>query len=361
MDQARVMIVEDSPTVREYLRQAISADARLTVVAECESAELALASLERAAPDVISMDVQLPRMSGLEATRRIMEIRPTPIVIVSRSVNTQQLDSTMDALRAGAVSAVEAPSCSRPGKSPDMAARICRELVVMSHIKVVRQRFNHSRSQPDSRPPRVPEFPGGAAKTGDRRRASLVGIVASTGGPHAVETVLAAIGSAHPIPIVLVQHITSSFHSGFISWLDRISPQAVREARHGELPAPGHVYVAPAEKHLLVRGNRLALENGPPESGQRPSGTVLLRSMADALGAHAVGVVLTGMGNDGAEGLLAIRRAGGYTIAEDESTAVVNGMPEAARAIGAPCISLPLESIGAAIKQLVPVSQEVCA
>ncbi|MEX0614000.1 MAG: chemotaxis-specific protein-glutamate methyltransferase CheB [Pirellulales bacterium] len=360
MDQVRVMIVEDSPTVREYLRQAISADARLAVVAECESAEQALASLDRAAPDVISMDIHLPRMSGLEATRRIMETCPTPIVIVSRSVNAQELDSTMDALRAGAVSAVEAPSCQQPGRLPDAAARICRELAVMSQIRVVRQRFNHARSQSVARLPRVPEPIGVATKPGDRR-ASLVGIVASTGGPHAVETILATIGSDYPIPIVLVQHITASFHSGFISWLNRISPLLVTEAQHGELPQPGQVYVAPSDKHLLVRSNRLVLDDGPPVCGQRPSGTVLLRSMADSMGSHAVGVVLTGMGNDGAEGLLAIRHAGGYTIAEDESTAVVNGMPEAARVLDAPCVSLPLESIGTAIRHLVPLPQEVCA
>jgi two-component system chemotaxis response regulator CheB len=360
MDQIRVMVVEDSPTVREHLRQAISADPRLTVVAECESAEQALASLDRAAPDVISMDIHLPRMSGLEATRRIMEIRPTPIVIVSRSVNAVELDSTMDALRAGAVSAVEAPSRHKPGKLSDSAARICRELAVMSQVKVVRQRFNHARPQPVARPTRIPECSGTVATPRDQR-ASLVGIVASTGGPHAVETVLTTIGPDFPLPIVLVQHMSASFHAGFISWLDRISPQTVAEARHGEFPRPGQVYVAPSDQHLLVRGSRLAWENSPPVSGQRPSGTVLLRSMADALGSHAVGVVLTGMGNDGAEGLLAIRQAGGFTIAEDESTAVVNGMPEAARTLGAACVSLSLESIGLAIKQLAAVRQEVCA
>jgi two-component system chemotaxis response regulator CheB len=360
MDQVRVMIVEDSPTVREYLRQAISADPRLAVVAECESAEQALASLNRAAPDVISMDIHLPRMSGLEATRRIMETRPTPIVIVSRSVNAEELDSTMDALRAGAVSAVEAPSRQRPSTLPDSAARICRELAVMSQVKVIRQRFNHTQRQPVARLPHVPIAFGSAAKPDDQR-ASLVGIVASTGGPHAVETVLATIGPAYPLPILLVQHMTATFHAGFVSWLDRISPQNVTEARHGELPQPGHVFVAPSDKHLLIRGHRLALEDSPPVSGQCPSGTVLLRSMAEAIGSHAVGVVLTGMGDDGAEGLLAIRRAGGYTITEDESTAVVNGMPEAARALDASCVALRLESIGAVIKQLMPVPQEVRA
>jgi two-component system chemotaxis response regulator CheB len=356
------MIVEDSPTVRQFLRQAVSADARLTVVAECESAEQALASLAQAAPDVISMDIHLPRMSGLDATRRIMETRPTPIVIVSRSVNARDLDTTMDALRAGAVSAVEAPSCRQPGgQLPGAVSRICRELLVMSQIKVVRQRFNRAPGGSLAHPPRTQDPSHPAQQPTDDTPARLVGIVASTGGPQAVERVLATIGADYPIPIVLVQHIMASFHSGFVSWLDRNSPLPVAEARQGEFPQPGHVYVAPSDKHLLVSGQRLALNDGPLVNGQRPSGTVLLRSMAESLGSHAVGVVLTGMGNDGADGLLAIRHSGGYTVAEDESTAVVNGMPEAARALGAPCVSLPLESIGPALRHLVPVPHEVCA
>lgn len=360
MEQIRVMIVEDSPTVREFLRQAISADPRLVVVSECESAEQALATLDRAQPDVISMDIHLPRMSGLDATRRIMETRPIPIVIVSRSVNSEELDCTMDALRAGAVSAAEKPSCQQHSNSATLAARLCRELVVMSQVKVVKQRFNHRRVKQMPATVSVRHAPCTAAMPRDRH-ASIIGIVASTGGPHALETVLDAIGPDFAIPIVLVQHMTASFQAGFISWLARIAPQPVTEARHGDLPLAGHVYVAPSDKHLVIHGGRLLLDHGQPVSGQRPSGTILLRSLAEDLGPDAAGVVLTGMGDDGAEGLLAIRRAGGYTIAEDASTAVVNGMPAIARSLHAACVSLPLTSIGIALKSLVPSPNEVCA
>jgi two-component system chemotaxis response regulator CheB len=359
LNQIRVMIVEDSPTVRAYLRETINASPRLNVVAECETAEQAIEMLHRAAPDVISMDIHLPRMSGLEATRRIMEFRPTPIVIVSRSVNAEELNWTMDALRAGAVSAVEKPSCQGGDGVSELGTRVCRELVVMSEVKVIRQRFNRPGSQKLIATSMKPHSSCSAAGT-CIRQSQMVGIVASTGGPHAVETVLAAIGSDFEIPILLVQHMTASFHAGFISWLNRLSPQIVKEATHGVVPMAGHVYVAPADKHLLVRGGRLALDQGPPISGQRPSGTVLLRSMADELGSRAAGVVLTGMGDDGADGLLAIRHAGGLTIAEDESTAVVNGMPAVARSLGAACVSLPLESIGKTIKNLVTTPEEVC-
>jgi two-component system chemotaxis response regulator CheB len=172
---------------------------------------------------------------------------------------------------------------------------------------------------------------------------------------------LETLGADFPLPIVLVQHITPSFQKGFVGWLARVAPQCVQEAAHGEAIAAGGVYVAPAEKHLVVRHDHLALNAGDPIDGQRPSGTVLLQSLAESYGPRAVGVVLTGMGDDGAEGLLAIHNAGGYTITEDDSTAVVNGMPEAARSIGASCVSLPLESIGAALRNLAPLAQEIRA
>jgi two-component system chemotaxis response regulator CheB len=206
---------------------------------------------------------------------------------------------------------------------------------------------------------------------------SIVGIVASTGGPRALECVLSALGADFSLPIVVVQHITPSFQKGFVNWLARVAPQRVEEANHGEKPLSGCVYVAPAAKHLIVArgreqgttqravpGEAIFLTPCPLPAApcpQCPSGTLLLESLAGSYGSRAVGVVLTGMGDDGAQGLLAVRRAGGYTITEDDSTAVVNGMPQAARQIGASCVSLPLESIGTELQNLVPLAQEIGA
>jgi two-component system, chemotaxis family, protein-glutamate methylesterase/glutaminase len=359
MKPVRVMIVEDSATVRACFARAMRADARLEVIAECESAEQALAKLDRCAPDVISMDIHLPGISGLDATRRIMERRPTPIVIVSHSVNAEDLNCTIEALRAGAVSAVEKPAC-RNSRGPDeMMGRLCRELAVMSGVRVIRQRFNRpAAALPEPKPPLRPSCPQTSSLA---RRADIVGIVASTGGPRAVQCILESLGSDWRLPIVLVQHITASFQAGFVSWLMRIAPQPVQEAAHGMLLQAGCVYVAPAAKHLLVRGSRLELVAGAPAGGHRPSGTLLLHSLAESHGPRAVGVVVTGMGDDGAEGLLAIRRAGGYTITEHESTTVVNGMPQAACSLGASCASLPLESIGEALRTLAPCAEEISA
>jgi two-component system chemotaxis response regulator CheB len=322
------------------------------------------------------MDIHLPGMSGLEATRKIMECRPTPIVIVSRSVNNEDLNSTMEALRAGAVSAVEKPACRSGAGADETLRRLCNELMVMSQVKVVRQRFNRppakSLTAANGSPGAMATARSGPASlihmpTQSRGhgtplfRPGIIGMVASTGGPRALQIVLEALGGDFPLPIVLVQHITPSFHQGFVKWLARIAPQRVQQAVPGETPTPGYLYVAPATKHLVVRGERLAWDEREPIHGHRPSGTALLESLAESYGSRAAGVVLTGMGDDGAEGLLAIRLAGGYTITEDESTAVVNGMPQAARTLGASCASLPLESIGAAIRNLAPARQELRA
>lgn len=180
----------------------------------------------------------------------------------------------------------------------------------------------------------------------------MLGIAASTGGPNAIERLLGGLPGDFSLPILVVQHITPAFLDGFAAWLNDVSPFPAAVARDGEAPAPGRIYVAPADAHLTLNGGRLALDRGPPVSGHRPSGTALFASLARELGAGAAAVLLTGMGDDGAAGLLAVRAAGGYTIAEEESTAVVNGMPGAARRLDAVCQSLPLPEIAGRLVEL---------
>lgn len=186
-----------------------------------------------------------------------------------------------------------------------------------------------------------------------------LGIVASTGGPNAILTVLQALGRDYPLPILIVQHITPSFLAGFAAWLDDTCPFKVAVAHDGELALPGHVYLPETERHLEFGARRLRMIDGPPVSNQRPSGTVLLRSFAQNLGNRALAVLLTGMGDDGAEGLKAVRDAGGYTIAEDDSTAVVYGMPAVAMRLGAAIEQLPLHRIGARIREVSRLRQGV--
>jgi two-component system chemotaxis response regulator CheB len=317
------------------------------------SAEEALRMLHRVSPDVISMDIRLPGMNGFEATQRIMSERPTPIVVVSASVESEELKITMNALQAGALTVLEKPAGATSDDYEGLAERLCTQLAIMSQVKVVRRHgstrpWPRSRSHPARRPGSL--HPGGF---------SMLGIVSSTGGPSALAHLLGGLGSDFPLPIVLVQHITASFLEGFASWLESVCPFSVVMVRDREVAVQGNVYLATRDRHLRAEREYLQVDAGDPVCAQRPSGTVLFESMAKTFGGRALGVVLTGMGEDGARGLLQLRESGGYTIAEDESTAVVYGMPGEAVRLGAVCESLPLPAIAPRIRDLTLPKQEV--
>ncbi|MCU1238933.1 MAG: cheB2 [Candidatus Solibacter sp.] len=349
MSKIRVMVVEDSAVVRALLQHIIGGDARLEVMAAAASAEEALSMLKRMSPDVIVMDIRLPGMDGLEATRRIMSQKPIPIVVVAGVVESKERSSTtMEALRAGALSVLEKPVGTTHADYETLAERFCTQLAIMSQVKLVRQTTRrNSRLLPAHDEPRR----GGAY--------SMLGIVCSTGGPGALVKLLGALGPDFPLPILLVQHMTASFLPGFASWLESVCPFSVAMVSDGQVPAVGVVHMAPAEQHLRLDAGSLRLDLAAPVCGQRPSGTVLFQSMASSLGGHALGILLTGMGEDGAAGLGEIRQAGGYTIAEDESTAVVYGMPAVAVRMGAVCESLPLPAIAPRVLELVSARPEM--
>lgn len=347
MRKISVMIIEDSDVVRMLLEEIISRDSRLAVAASVSSAEEGLRLLHTVAPDVISLDIRLPGMNGFQATKRIMSERPTPIVVVSASVEKEDLKVSMNALKAGALTIVEKPVGTTRSDYQEMADQLCTQLAIMSAVKVIRQRRPPSPS-PAARPSGPQAY---RVRKDDALRA--LGIAASTGGPNALEKLLNGLPADFPLPILVVQHITPSFLPGFAAWLDDVCPFAAAIARDGEIPVAGKVYVAPAGSHLKVRAGRIRLDSSPPISSQRPSGTVLFESLAREFGARAIGVLLTGMGDDGAKGLSELRAIGGYTIAEDESTAVVYGMPQAAVRLGAACESLPLHEIAARVLDLI--------
>lgn len=364
MKKIRVMIIEDSPVIREFLTYIINNDPRLEVVAAVNSAEMGLQILERVSPDVISMDIRLPGMNGFEATQKIMSERPTPVVVVSGSVQSEELNISMNALRVGALSVLEKPVGTTHEEYESMAERLCTQLAIMSQVKVVRQRINRGLSFPvsanggqNSAPNRLQERHTVIPRRNPDHY-KLLGIVASTGGPGALIELLNGLGRDFPLPILLVQHISAKFLGGFVTWLESVCPFAVVIAKNGELPKPGKIYVAPADHHLCLNGNYLHINREKPVCAQRPSGTVLFASLARHLGRRGIGVLLTGMGEDGATGLLNLRQAGGYTIAEDETTAVVYGMPGVAKKIEAVCESLPLPRIAGRIREQALVNTE---
>lgn len=341
MKPVRVLIVDDSAVVREHLRRIISADPRLEVAGLAASGEEAIQMVERVAPDVISMDVHLPGIQGFEATRRIMALRPTPIVIVS-GIEMAEVNLSMEALRSGALSVIEKPVAATHDSFDAVAFRLCTQLVLMSEVKVVKQR--------DLTPRKLSLRPTDVRTPS--RGYTVVAIGASTGGPNALMQVLNGLGRDFPLPVVVVQHMTPGFVGGFADWLDSVTPFQVKVVRAEEKLNPGHAYVAPSKFHLLLDGLTARIEDTPPIGNHRPSATALFSSAARTLGPSAVGVLLTGMGEDGAAGLRELKAAGGFTIAEAESTAIVYGMPAAAVRMGAVSEILPLGEIGQRILAL---------
>jgi two-component system chemotaxis response regulator CheB len=333
----RVMIVEDSAVVRKLLTHIIASDPRLEVAAATSSAEEALAALPVVRPDIISMDIRLPGMDGLAATRQIMAEQPTPIVVISASIDKTSLKSTMDALSAGALSLVEKPVGIGSADYAAAAREICTQLVIMSQVAVVRHRIRPNLSDAGAGRPRVAP--------------RMVLCAASTGGPQALAKLFGAAPANLPLPVLLVQHMGAAFMAGFATWLDSVVPQKVVIAEAGVTPVAGTIYVAPGDRHLLVAGNgTLALSAAEPVGGQRPSATMLFESAATSLAGAAAAVVLTGMGEDGAAGVRQLIAAGGVAIAEHESSAVVNGMPAAAVRAGA--LALPLDLIAAHLRRI---------
>lgn len=344
----RVMIVEDSLVVRQLLAHIISRDPRLVLAAAVGSAEEALKEIDRVQPDVISMDIRLPGMDGLEATRQIMTIRPTPIVVIADAVEDASLKISLNALRAGALSVVEKPVGVASAGYEAIASTICTQLFIMSKVPVIRRRTFAQR-------PPVSPVSTGIEEPRLWTRPSVIAIGASTGGPPALAKLLGALPAGFPATVLVVQHMGGAFLEGFAAWLDGLVAMPVRLAEDRAVLAPGAVYVAPGDRHLALapQGGFARLQSEAPVNGQRPSATVLMSSVAKALGPKAAGVLLTGMGEDGARGLLDIREAGGFTITEDESTAVVYGMPAAAMRLGASCASLPIDLIAPRLLRLV--------
>jgi two-component system chemotaxis response regulator CheB len=247
----------------------------------------------------------------------------------------------MNALQAGALAVLEKPVGTSSAEYAKLAGQLCTHLVIMSQVKVVRRRGTSVRAQ---RLQARPASPAGIYQ--------ILGIVSSTGGPNALVQLLGGLGQNFPLPILLVQHITDSFLEGFASWLGSVCPFSFVIVKDRAMLAPGTVFLAAPGHHLRAEGGYLQADRGEPICSQRPSGNALFESMAYNFGRRAMGVILTGMGDDGAEGLLQIRKKGGYTIAEDESTAVVYGMPAEAVRLGAVCESLPIPEIAPRILDL---------
>lgn len=334
----RVAVIEDSTTVRKRLVEVLSGDPEIEVAGEAADGREGVALCARVRPDVVTMDMMLPVMTGLDATEQIMAHCPTPILIVSASINRGELFRTYEAMAAGAVDVLEKP---RGDDSDDeWTARFLATVKMVSRIRVI----THLRGRLASRA--ALQF--SSATSISQRPRLLTAIGASTGGPGAVVTVLRALPTTFQLPVLLVLHIGAPFGGSFAEWLDTQIGREVRLAEDGmPLSAVGaRVMMAPPDRHLVLRGGRLRLTTDAERHSCRPSVDALFESVAQEIGGGATACLLTGMGRDGAAGMLAIRKAGGLTIAQDEATSVVYGMPREAVLLGGAELVLPLPEIG---------------
>ncbi|MGE3548043.1 MAG: chemotaxis protein CheB, partial [Kofleriaceae bacterium] len=308
-------------------------DPAIEVVGRALDGKQAVKLARELRPDVITIDVVMPELDGLAATSAIMQEAPTRVIIVS-GMDDQQLDLSFKAIGVGALELLRKPS---PAEATDIAAwgrRIAEAVRVLSEVPVVR-RMTRAPTANDDQP---------VAGSFD-----VVGIVASTGGPNALATILGRLPADLPIPLLVTQHLASSFTAGFVRWLRGASQLPVQIADHGAIARPGRVYLPPDDHHLEIsREGELVVRIGT--EGIVPSGDLMLTSLATAYRGRACGIVLTGMGADGAEGLAQIRRSGGITLAQDEKSSTVFGMPRAARDLGATTQLLPPEQIAAFIR-----------
>lgn len=326
----RILIVEDSQVVALLLKAIFEHEPDMRVVGHARDGRAGVQLAHELKPDLITMDIRMPVMDGFEATRMIMANDPIPIVVISSSVDDEELRTTFRAIEEGALSVIEKP---RGISHPDFDS-IRRELVdtvrAMAEVRVVRRR-SHVR-------PKDVDIYETAIRQGTRAY-ELVAIGCSTGGPQALQQILGMLPVGFPVPIVVTQHISKGFIGGLVSWLAGNTLLAVKQAEQGEALRAGTVYFAPDGQHLLVArqagGLVVNLSNDALANGFRPSASPMFQSVARTCANHAVGVLLTGMGVDGADGLLALRRAGGHTIVQDQESAVVYGMPGAAIALDA--------------------------
>lgn len=347
-----VLVVEDSPVVREFLIYALQSDPCIRVIGTACNGEEALVAVRHYRPDVITMDIHMPKMGGLEATRRIMEADPRPIVIVSGSRDSREVMTAFEAMEAGALAVLSRPAgIGHPDHEATVRALV-QKVKLMSEVKVVRRwpRVQHS---PQS--PRPAEMTLANARTAVR----VVAIGASTGGPPALHTILNGLPKTYSAPLLIVQHMATGFIAGFVEWLAQSSALPVHVAAHDCLVLPGHAYVAPDDHQMRVgRTGRIVLTRDDPENGLRPSVSYLFRSIADVYGREAAAGLLSGMGRDGAEELRQLRDKGAVTFAQDKESSVVHGMPGEAIRLDAAMLILSPEKIAGALTSLLSHRRE---
>lgn len=346
--RCKVLIVDDSAVVRQLLGEILAGDAEIEVVGTASDPYVAREKIKLLKPDVLTLDVEMPRMDGLMFLHNLMRLHPIPVVMIS-SLTQRGADTTLQALALGAVDFVSKPTLDVQRGLRGFAEEIITKVKMAARARV---RVPERPLLPAPGSTGTQSAPGASALTAARARFRttdrLIAIGASAGGTEALRVVLEGMPADAPA-VVITQHLPASFSAAFAERLDRHSAMAVREASDGEAILPGHAYIPKGGQHLRVIGDgarwRCRIDDGPAVNRHKPAVDVLFHSVAQTAGANAIGAILTGMGDDGARGLLAMRQAGARTLIQDEATAVVWGMPGAAHKLGAAEEIVPLERI----------------
>lgn len=339
----RVLIADDSATSRQLLGHVINTAPNMQVVGEAHNGKEAVQLAHDLHPDVILMDIVMPGMNGFEATREIMHFTPTPIVMISASLESYETDGAFQAIHMGALSVIKKPVGPTHPDYPVQSARVVRTVQAMAGVHVIHHRRQSSVAA---------SLDEKVSASKELLHPELVAIVASTGGPAALSEIFEALPSSFELPMVVVQHISSEFLPSLVEWLGRTTSLKVEIAPEGGQPLPGHIYFAPGNAHLRLSKRRRFELDYVTKAPYSPSGNILLESIAASYEARAIGAVLTGMGDDGARGLRAMYDAHAYTIAQDEATSVVFGMPAEAIALGAAQRILPIGKVAQAIVEI---------
>lgn len=340
----RVLIVEDSRAQRELLIRLLEASGKFQIVGTAINGQQAVDEAQKLRPDIIAMDIHLPIVDGYEATRQIMQTCPTPIVMVSNSLGDEGRRS-VEALAAGALAVLRKPGNITNDAYEFDRSNLLRTLKLMADVPVV------TRFPPRTISPRTVDTKKLSPK------ARMLAIAASTGGPAAIQTVLSGLGSNFPLPILLVQHIAQGFVEALVDWLNSILPLKVCVAHHEQHMEPGCVYLAPDNSHILTIGQGvIGLRAAMNFDRFCPSADILFDSVANVYGHQSIGIILTGMGDDGAQGLRSMHSRGSQTYAQDEASCVVYGMPQSAVALGAVKQVVPLDHMAQTVLNYIGVN-----
>lgn len=389
----KVVIVDDSALMRRVVTELLVQDPAIQVIGTASNGREAITLVEASRPDLVIMDVRMPVMDGLEATEHLMAYCPTPILVLTASLARYDIDITFKMLGAGALEVIEKPSAvdartlERAGHDLRRRVKVLARVKVVTHLRGRRKQMEglpepsprpqfqppaQAAALPDQPPPLVPPLPANerlGQKRSPARQGPLVPpdltnfpiivIGASTGGPRVVYQILGALPPDLPAAVLVVQHIAAGFSGGMVEWLSTASTMPVKLAEEGAVVRAGEVLVAPDQRDLLIERHGTTRFSTSPLLIQRPAIDVTMQAAAEVFGQRVIGVLLTGMGRDGAYGMLTIKRAGGYTIAQDEATCTIFGMPRAAIELEAANEVLPHHRIAARLVELVSARPQV--